>query len=114
MAQQGEDIKFTLRGNNEINLDDLDFKVSVYKSCQCNSENVVTILKEKMTQITDDEGNGTNTFVGKIPYDQTKEMKEGYYDMELLTISGEGDAQERSIYTKKNVFMLDCSYSKNL
>jgi hypothetical protein len=113
MAHQGEDLKFTIQGTDEIRLDEMDFYISVYPSFQ-NGGNSITIEKDAFEEIKDEDGNSMNTFVGKIPYTTTSGMLEGVYNMELLTKEGEEPYQERSIYVKKHAFVIESSVSKNL
>lgn len=116
MAYKGEDIKFTLQGDKNINLVDLDFAVLVYQQNDCCApENVVTLHK-----LNDFKRIGaTNAYEGKISYLITKDMVEGKYNMELLLIhttadeNGETISEERSVFKKKNVFTLECSASKD-
>jgi hypothetical protein len=122
MAHQGEDIKFTLQGNNQINLDNSKFAVSIYFHCKCDSATAVTIKSTTtkdnangegyFEQIKTESGEGTNTWVGTIPHNITKTMQDGTYNMEVLLINE--DNQERSIFDKKHVFDLECSVSKDI
>jgi hypothetical protein len=122
MAHQGEDIKFTLQGNSEIDLDNNTFAVSVYLHCQCENATVVTIKSTTtkdsangegyFEQIKTEDNEVTNTWVGTIPNTITKTMEEGMYNLEVLLI--DNDDQERSIFVKKHVFTLECSVSKDI
>lgn len=113
-AQQGEDIKFTLQGNDQINLDDNDFYVSVYlhnEGCE-EPTSLVTLSKdENFEAILDSEENKTNTYLGRITAETTANMPTGIYNMELLIITPNN---ERSIYKHKHMFTLECSVSKNI
>lgn len=117
MAHNGEDIKFTIKGDSKINLIDFNFKVLVYQQNDCCiPENVVVITKkDNFEPVFDRNGNQTNSYIGKIPYTITKNMKEGKYNMELLLIKEIlDDIEERSIFLKKNAFNIECSASKNI
>lgn len=113
MVQQGEDIKFTIQGNNEmpIDLNKQTIKVVVYLQCKCNDPNA---KKEAvLSEVVNDEGEVIpNIVIGKISHDITKTMEEGQYNMEMLI--QDKTSGDISIYTKKNIFTLECSMSKNL
>lgn len=113
MAHQGEDIKFTVKGDDNINLDALNFAVTVYLHCTCdNPKSKKTLYKNQHFQaVIDESGNNTNTYVGTIPSSDTAAMEEGQYNMELLTITEGG---ERSIFQQKHAFVLECSVSKSI
>lgn len=82
MAYQGEDIGFTIKGDEVVNLAELDFKVLIYP---CGSpEKVVILEKSEFTE------NLPNEFTGVIPYTETKKMETGQYAMEILIISDGG------------------------
>lgn len=111
MAQQGEDIKFTIQGNDEINLDAAKtIKVVVYLQAKCNVPSAMVIAQ--LENAYDDDGvEIPNMRIGKIAHSNTLEMEEGVYNMEILIKDANDDI---SIYTKKNVFTLECSMSKNI
>lgn len=113
MAHQGEDIKFTVKGDDNINLDALNFAVTVYLHCTCdNPKSKVTLYKNPdFTAVKDESDNNTNTYVGTISSSYTKKMEEGQYNMELLTFTENG---ERSIFQQKHAFVLECSVSKDI
>lgn len=113
MAHKGEDIKFTLKGDKNINLIGMNFKVLVYQpeDC-CNPDKVVKV--ETFEQVKDKNGVGLNEYICKIPYSISKTMKEGKYNMELVLISEDEGTQERSIFVKKNAFNLECAAAKDI
>lgn len=100
MALQGENINITIRGNDTINLDNIDFNVSVY--IYPNIEAVTTISKLQCTK------QDTNVYLCVIPYATTKTMQIGMYTIEVL------DSTNKSIYIKNNAFSLNISASKSL
>lgn len=114
MSYQGEDIKFTLKGDANVNLDEItNFVVSVYPHCQCEgtTSNIVRLYKAtNFEQVKDKDGNGTNTYIGTIPASETKTMEATHYNMELLIIDG----GERSIFMQKHAFAIECSVSKDV
>lgn len=101
MAYRGEDIPIVITGDEENNLDTLDFKVLFYPHDK--PESSTTLLKSEMKKESE------NSYSGKIPYTTTKEMSVGYYTIEILTI---GD--ERRIFKKDGAFTLYDSASKNI
>lgn len=100
MALQGENIDILLKGDSDINLDDIDFKVTVYVSP--NITNLVTISKSSCVK------KDTNTYLCTIPYTTTKTMEIGVYTIEIL------DSTNHTIFQKINAFTLNLSASKTL
>ncbi len=114
MAHQGEDIKFTVKGDASVNLDELDFLVAIYKSCDCDvdDDKIVKLTKSaNFKAVKDGNDNPTNTYVGTIPSATTATMEDGHYNIELLTKTADG---ERSIYMQKHALIIECSVSKNI
>jgi hypothetical protein len=101
MAYKGEDIPIVITGDNENNLDEVDFKVLFYP--HDTPDNPTILLKSDMTKEEE------NMYSGKIPFSTTKTMPIGYYTIEILTIG-----EERRIFKKDGAFTLYDSASKDI
>lgn len=102
MAYKGEDIPIIIEGDNNNNLDSLDFKVVLYP--HDDFTNKIIIKKEDM------KNESENVYSGTISHTDTTDMPVGYYSIEILTI-GE---TERRIFKKDGAFTLYDSASKNI
>ena len=102
MAYKGEDIPIVITGDDNTNLDDLDFKILIYP--HDDIDNYIVLGK------TDMKAGGANTYTGQIPHSETKDMPIGYYTIEVLSI---GD-DKRRIFKKEGAFTLYDSASKNV
>lgn len=114
MAYQGEDIKFTIRGNGEIDLDNSDFAISVYPHCECevSEDKIVRLTKsENFTPVKDSNEELTNTYIGTIPASKSSGMSEGLYNMELFIKNKD---EECSIFKEKHALTIECAVSKEL
>ena len=117
IAYQGETLKFTFRGSNEIDLINNDFIVIIYLHCNCNDDvEKVEIPKKDCTKIYNDNNEQLNMFEAKIPYTTTKDLATGMYNAELLfkVKNGDGTKEDRSVYMKKHAFRLEWSASKTI
>lgn len=103
MFFQGGNIPFTVQGDTEFNLDEVDFKVLLYPDR--HPESATTIEKYAMTKA------GENTYSYSIGYAQTKTMPIGKYTIEVLIIA---NSSTRSIFMNQSCFALLSSASKNI
>ena len=103
MAYRGENIDIVIKGDEQYNLDNLEFRVLVYPDR--HTENAKSILKSEMTKV------GSNHYSGTIGYNDSKNMPLGFYTVEVLIFDG---VQNRSIFAKSSVFPLYDSASKNI
>lgn len=103
MAYRGEDINFTIKGDEKINLDSYDFKLLTYPDG--HTDQATTVEKANMTKIA------SNHYEGQIDYKVTKDMPLGTYTIEILLIES---TTERSIYVKRGAYPLYDSASKNI
>lgn len=102
MAYKGEDIPIIIEGDNNNNLDSLDFKVVLYPHDDLT--NKIVINKNAMKKESD------NVYSGTISHTDTANMPVGYYSIEILTIGN----TERRIFKKDGAFTLYDSASKNI
>lgn len=117
IAYQGETLKFTFRGNKEIDLINNDFVVIIYLHCNCNDDaEKVEISKENCTPLYNDNNEQLNMYEAKIPYTITKDLATGIYNAELLfkVKNEDGTEGDRSVYMKKHAFILEWSASKTI
>lgn len=103
MAYKGEDIHFTIKGDENINLDSFDFMLLTYPDG--HYDEAVTVNKSEMTKI------GDNHYECEVDYSVSKNMTPGVYTIEILIIENESD---RSIYLKRGAYPLYDSASKNI
>lgn len=118
MAYRGEDINITIKGDDEYNLDELEFGVWIYPDRQPNALNWEGPLRKGqlgMTRI------GDNHYNLKIPRIFTTDLPLGLYTIEVVIFDGEHDgsleslyATSRSIFVKQGAFPVYDSASKNI
>lgn len=113
IAQQGEDIPIRIKGDENINLDVLNFAVTLYLA-NGKSEVSHTFKKEEYFAKPKDENEVDIPYlwVGTIPARKTSEMELGTYNMELLV--GTKQNTNRSIYSNKNFLTIEYSVSQNV
>lgn len=99
---QGSDISINLRGDSKIDLDTLNWAVVVYHSDDILNKQIIT--KAQSTKIS------ANYYLVKLKASITKDMIQGYQNIELKT----SDGQTINILKKSNAFMLDISASKDI
>jgi len=103
MAYRGGNINFTVKGDAQFNLDNLDFRVMIYPDR--HPEEAKTVLKSQMTKLN------TNHYAGTISYDETKTMHLGLYSIEVLIIES---STSRSVYKKAGAFPMYESASEDI
>lgn len=100
---KGEDWPLDIKGDDEFNLDELDFKVLVYPDRR--AEEVTILVKSQMSKVSD------NHYSGKIGFGTTKNMPIGNYTIEVLIIEGQ---TSRRIYSRPGAFPVYDSAAKNI
>lgn len=116
IAQQGEDITLTIKGDTNANLDTLNFAVTLYlPNGDVNDIHTFYKKSEDYGIFTKPKENGVDVdyvWIGVIPSEKTANMKVGTYNMELLT--GTGEDTNRSIYVNKNFLTIEYSVSQGV
>lgn len=80
MPLQGESIIIMARGNNAVNLDNVDFTLTV--GLMGRSQNSYSLKKNQFKKIAD------NQYEGIIPSEITKYWEKGQYIVELMWTEG--------------------------
>lgn len=116
IAQQGEDITLTIKGDENADLDTLNFAVTLYLP-NGDENDIHTFYKksENFGIFTKPQEEGVDVdyvWIGVIPSEETANMKVGTYNMELLT--GTGEDTNRSIYVNKNFLTIEYSVSQGV
>ena len=122
IAQQGENVTLTIQGNENVNIDELNFAVTLYLP-NGGSEDIHTFYKKEndIGIFSKPKDNGTDipyVWTGVIPartqgtIKGTSDMKVGTYNMELLI--GMSDGTNRSIFVNKNFLTIEYAVSKDI
>lgn len=101
MLYQGEDIIVTIKGDEHTDLTLSNFVVFIYSNTLSEG---LKIKKEKGL-----EKEGSFTFI--IPGEETKELRTGWYNVEVLLKMD--NSRLRSIYKKTSAFFLNPSIAKD-
>lgn len=109
MYYQGENIRINITSDSVTDLKNQDFKLLVYPHFERNNAiYLVDMAKSSATQ-TEDEKDKT-TFSFNIPYNKTKSLPIGDYDIEILVKNS--DDTFRSIFQKTFAFQIGFANSK--
>jgi uncharacterized protein (UPF0128 family) len=112
MYYQGENIQINITSDSNVDLRNKNFKVLVYPHYEKENESLVKVLeKSDNIGVVEDWDNDKTTFSFNIPYEETKDMSIGDYDLEILLEYEK--VGFRSIFQKTFAFSLGFSASKN-
>ena len=100
MAYQGEDICFTIIGNEEMNLDSTDFTFITYP---CNNPSALYSVAKTACEKAQE-----NVYIATIPQSYTKTATPGPYSIEIYDKIG------KAIYQKRNAYIMNTSATKNI
>ena len=103
---RGENLKITIKGDAEFNLDDLDFGVFLYPDRNPGKRLFrLPVYKDKMSRI------GDNIYLLDIDYSETETLHLGLYTIEIVVMEG---SSHRSIFVKEGAFPVYDSATKTI
>ena len=108
MAYRGENLKITIKGDSEFNLDELEFQLMIYPDRHPQTNVAKVLSKSQMTRVE------ANHYLAEFTYMQTEDIPLGPYTIEVLVVENKDESTEsRSIYLKPGAFSVYDSCSKN-